>query len=86
MLQALFILKYKNLNCQTSIGRGYNGRSSSTPKTVGSTAMKGMDYGTTSNASVKFLGIEDMWGHMWQWTENLHFDTTLKATLDGPGA
>ena len=62
----MFILKYKNLNCQTALGRGYVDKTSSgSTVQTGLTNTKGFNYGLTTsgtdstNNRVKFLGIED---------------------------
>jgi hypothetical protein len=63
LLQCLFLIKYKNRDSQTALGKGYVGGSAA--QVTGATNSNGMDYGTTSDTSrVKFLGIEDMWGNL----------------------
>ena len=59
-IQAMYILKYKNLNSQAVIGRGYVSGYTGT----GNTNDKGMFYGSTTEyqIQVKCFGIEDLWG------------------------
>ena len=59
----MYILKYKNLNSQAALGRGWV--DSTNPVKTGLTNAKGFNYGlttsgtNTTNNRVKFLGIED---------------------------
>lgn len=64
LLQCLFLIKYKNRNSQTALGRGYvDGNSAAI--TTGNTNTKGIDFGeTTGKQQMCFLNIEDMWGNL----------------------
>jgi hypothetical protein len=63
LLQCLYLIKFKSLDSQTALGKGYTGGSAA--QATGATNSNGMTYGTTSYTSrVKFLGIEDMWGNL----------------------
>lgn len=65
LLQCLYLIMYKNLDSQTALGMGYVG--GSVMKNTGATIDKGMNYGTASNQDqMKFLGIEDFWGNLYQ--------------------
>lgn len=63
MLQILYLIRYKNLDSQTALGRGYvDGNSAKT--NTGGTNLKGMFFGeTTGNLQMKFTGVEDLWGN-----------------------
>lgn len=63
MLQILYLIRYKNLDSQTALGRGYvDGNSAKT--NTGGTNSKGMYYGeTTGKIQMKFAGLEDFWGN-----------------------
>lgn len=63
MLQILYLIRYKNLDSQTALGRGYvDGNSAKT--NTGGTDSKGMYYGeTTGKLQMKFAGLEDLWGN-----------------------
>lgn len=64
LLQCLFLIKYKNLNSQTALGRGYVDGNSAAIAT-GGTNTKGIDFGeTTGKQQMCFLNIEDMWGNL----------------------
>lgn len=62
---------------------------SSGPVPTGGVENKGMYYGSTSNGSgtdieaarlshVKFAGIEDFWGNIWEWVDGLTTDANRK--------
>lgn len=68
--QAMYILKYVNLNSQETVGMGFVGGSST--QRVGATDAVGMNYGTDSTTSrVKTAGIEDSWGNISEWIEGI---------------
>lgn len=74
MLQVLFLIKYKNRNSQTALGRGYvDGNPLAT--ITGQTDAKSMSYGEVSGKQqMKFLGIEDFWGNLFYWIDGIHSD------------
>ncbi len=63
LLQCLFMIKYKNRDSQTDLGRGFvDGNRAAT---TGNTNAKGIDFGeTTGKMQMCFLNIEDMWGNL----------------------
>lgn len=75
LLQCLYLIKYKNLDSQTALGRGYVDGNSAAANT-GGTNQKGMFFGeTTGKQQMKFLGVEDFWGnHRW-WIDGLFSDS-----------
>lgn len=69
-LQAMFVLKYGNLDSQTALGQGYTGASAVT--STGKTNGKGIDYGSTNaQTQMRFQYIEDMWGNLYQWCDGV---------------
>lgn len=80
--QAMYILKYKNLNSQAALGKGYTGGSAK--QSTGATNTKGMDYGSTSSSTerVKLFGIEDFWGNIWEWVDGM-FCNSSRHILTG---
>lgn len=65
-IQALYVMKYGNLDSQTALGKGYvNGGSS---QIAGGTNRSGMCYGDPNNGTsrVKLFGLEDVWGNVYQ--------------------
>ena len=74
LLQCLYLIKYKNLNSQSALGEGYTGDMDweFMAKNTGATIDKGMDYGSAdAMEQMKFLGIEDFWGNLYQWIDGL---------------
>ena len=72
--QAMYILKYRNLNSQTVVGRGYT--SGQAAQATGATNANGMDYGSASaTARMKLFGIEDFWGNVHEWIDGLVTDS-----------
>lgn len=86
-IQALYVLKYGNLNSQTALGQGYvNG---SSKQISGKTNAEGMNYGKPylSVDRVKLFGLEDFWGNINQWVCGLYADNNgnLLTTTDNFG-
>ena len=80
-LQCLYLIKYKNLNSQTTLGTGYINASSATSRVVGDTALGGMYY--ASGTQLKFAGIEDFWGHSYQWVDEIGCDVSWDLRVYG---
>lgn len=76
MVQCLYLIKYKNLNSQNALGRGFvDGNSASI--VTGGTNAKGMNYGeTTGKLQMKLFGLEDFWGNVWEWIDGLFSDAS----------
>ena len=68
--QCMYILKYKNLNSQATVGMG-NCNASSLQNT-GGTNTKGMDWGeSTGKQQMKLFGLEDFNGNIYEWIDGL---------------
>lgn len=75
LLQCLYLIKYKNRDGQSAIGKGYVNTSSE--GSTGSLNAAGIDYGTTSSiAHMCFLNIEDFWGNLYYWIDGLYYDNS----------
>lgn len=91
LLQCLYLIRFKNLDSQTALGRGYADGNSESVNT-GGTNTKGMYFGeTTGKQQMKFLGIEDFWGNLRWWIDGLYSDAnyhilTAFKTFNGTGA
>jgi hypothetical protein len=84
LIQCLYLIKYKNLDSQTALGKGYTGGSAA--QSTGATNTAGMCYGSTSATSrVKLFGIEDFWGNVWEWIDGLFCDSSrnIKTAFQG---
>ena len=75
-LQCIYIMKYKSLNGQTSLGNGYVGGSAA--QATGTLNANGLDYGSTANqtTAMKFAGIENFWGNIWKLTDGCVTDSS----------
>jgi hypothetical protein len=74
--QCMYILKYKSLNSQSKVGRGFvDGNSAQ--KSTGGTETKGMDWGeTTGKDHMKLFGLEDFWGNVYEWIDGYFSDSS----------
>lgn len=86
-IQALYIMKYGNLNSQQTLGKGYVG--GSTSQRTGYTDKLGMCYGDPNSGTdrVKLFGLEDLWGNIYQFICGLYSDNSrnLLTTTDNFG-
>ena len=74
--QVMYILKYKSLDSQSTLGRGYVDGNSAAISTGGTNA-KGMDFGeSTGKLQMKLFGIEDFWGNVWEWIDGVVTNST----------
>lgn len=72
--QAMYLLKYKNLNCQDAVGKGNTNLTSL--MNTGSTDLKGMDFGeTTGKLQMKLFGLEDCWGNIMEYADGIVTDS-----------
>lgn len=68
-LQAMYVLKYGNLDSQTALGKG-NTSGSNYDKATGETNGKGIDFGSTDDKTkVRFQWVEDFFGTKYQWCD-----------------
>ena len=76
LIQCLYLIRYKNLNAQASLGNGYSSADSIT--TTGGTNQNGMYFGSTAYLTIKakFAGIEDIYGNAYQVIDGLYIDSS----------
>ena len=68
-LQAMYVLKYGNLDSQTALGKG-NTFGSNRDKATGETNGKGIDFGSTDDTTkVRFQWVEDFFGTLHQFCD-----------------
>lgn len=81
-VQCLYLIKYGTRNGQTALGNGVV--SVSAAIATGGTENKGMYFGSTSDSAthVKFAGIEDFWGNIWEWVIGLTTDANRQLLTD----
>lgn len=86
-IQALYVMKYGNLNSQAALGKGYV--SGSAKQYTGETDTLGMCYGNLNSGTnrVKLFGLEDLWGNVAQFISGLYSDSNrnLLTTTDNFG-
>ena len=82
LLQCLYVIIYKNLNSQVALGQGYT--NASAKDKTGSTDTKPFCYGNPNSGTehVKFLGIEDFYGNLFQWIDGLYCDSSYNVKTD----
>lgn len=82
LLQALYLIRFKSLDSQTALGRGYV--SGSSAQTTGATNADGLYYGSTSGTThVKCHGLEDFWGNVFEWVDGLEQSNKKLYISDG---
>lgn len=84
LLQCLYVIIYKNLDSQTALGQGYTGTSNSIKTDTGGTNTKPFCYGNPNSGTeqVKFLGIEDFYGNLYQWIDGLYCNSSYYIKTD----
>ena len=84
LLQCLYVIIYKNLNSQAALGLGYTSISNSAKANTGYTNTKPFCYGNSSSGTehVKFLGIEDFYGNLFQWIDGVYCDLSYNIKTD----
>jgi len=76
LLQCLYLIRYKNRDSQTALGRGFVDGNSAATNTGGANT-RGMYYGeATGKQQMKFAGIEDFWGNLYYWIDGLFYNAT----------
>lgn len=84
--QVMYLLKYKNLDSQTAVGKGYTKSTNSAAVTTGGTNAYGMNseiikvsnptYLTDEVHQIKLFGLEDFWGNIYEWIDGLVTDAS----------
>ena len=81
MIQVLYLIKYKNLNSQTTVGQGVS--STETYAINGVLNSQGMAAGNTAgsvkNAPVKLFGMENLWGNYYELVDGIMTDSSLNV-------
>jgi len=78
LLQIMYLMKYRSLDSQTVLGKGKCNTGSK--QNTGGIEEVGMYYGTqTETDHVKFAGIEDWYGNLWQMYDGLYIDANFNV-------
>lgn len=74
-LQVLYLIRFKSLDSQSKVGKGYTGGSAA--QNTGATNSNPLCYGTNSaTVHVKVNGIEDFWGNVYEFIDGLFCDSS----------
>ena len=80
----LYLIEFANWDCQSKIGRGFVGGSSSTPS--GNT--DNMAYHTgcagSGDTAIQYRWIENLWGNVYQWVDGFNSDGTTAYYCTDP--
>lgn len=77
LLQAMYVLKYGNLDSQTAIGKGLTGGDEHTVNTTGATNGKGKDFGTANDTQqMRFQFVEDFYGNRFWAVDGIATDSS----------
>ena len=83
-LQVMYLLKYRHLNAQAAIGRGFVDENTGSIKTGGADT-KGMTYGeSTGKQQMKLFGIEDFWGNVYEWVRGVRTGNAREYIITNP--
>lgn len=81
MLQILYLIMYQNLDSQSCFAYGFANNNTGKIKT-GGTSTKGMLFGeNTGKLQMKFLGIEDLWGNLYQWCDGILTNSNIELMI-----
>lgn len=76
LIQCIYTVVYKNLNSQSALGQGFTASSNAAKTNTGGTDKKGFCYGEeTGTEQVKFMGIEDLWGNLYEYVDGVQTDS-----------
>ena len=86
MMAFLFYAMYGNTNCQAICGAGTSERG----KTTGQTDLLGMTdtvaYGNGSLGSINFWGLENWWGDIYEWVDNVSINNNVWTITEDDGS
>lgn len=82
LLQCLYVIMYKNLNSQAALGQGYTDAHEA--DALGTTLSQPFCYGDPNDGTkhVKFLGIEDFYGHLYSYLDGIYSDSNFNIKTD----
>jgi hypothetical protein len=76
--QAMYILKYKNLDSQSLLGSGQS--SGSGRLSTGRTNNIGMNSNSSSGTQMKLFGLEDFYGNIYEFIEGVYINSSIFYT------
>lgn len=85
VMAMLYYCQYGHMNCQLKIGAG----TSSYPKVTGGTNALGMTDtvagGNGDSGSINFFGLENWWGDLYEWVDNVVVDARVWKVTESDG-
>ena len=74
-INLLYLIEFADTNCQAKIGAGRSSASSAlqTGTTDAMTYHTGRPSGTEATVGVKYRGMENLWGNVYEWTDGANF-------------
>ena len=76
-INLLYLIEFADTNCQAKIGAGRSSSSNSSAISTGSTDVMtyhtGRPSGTEGQVGVKYRGMENLWGNIYEWTDGANF-------------
>ena len=76
-INLLYLIEFADTNCQAKIGAGRSSSSNSAAISTGSTDVMtyhtGRPSGTEGQVGVKYRGMENLWGNVFEWTDGANF-------------
>ncbi len=84
LYQWMYLLMYKNRNSQTALGQGRSLSTNTAAANTGWSNTKPFCWGDQGGVNgVKFLGVEDFYGNVWEWVDGAVLNTKVyKLTRD----
>lgn len=82
--QLMYLLLYKNRDSQTCLGQGRSLSSNTAAANTGWSVSKPFCWGDQGGVNgVKFLGVEDFYGNVWEWVDGVVYTSNVyKLTRD----
>lgn len=83
--QIVFVMLYKTRDAQTALGQGRSLSTNTAAANTGSTNNRPFCWGDQGGVnSVKFLGVEDFYGNVWEWVDGLVFASDVYKATKNP--
>lgn len=82
LLQCLYVIRFKSLDSQSKLGYGWCKVSTTIAATnTGGADTKGLNYGESGTAQIKFCGIEDFYGNVLNWVDGAVTDASRNILI-----
>lgn len=83
--QLMYLLLYKNRDSQTCLGQGRSLSSNTAAANTGWSISKPFCWGDQGGVNgVKFLGVEDFYGNVWEWVDGIVYTSNVYKTTKNP--